>query len=150
LKAEFLRKEAISYIKQWVGTPYLWGGDDFSGFDCNGLVHEFLQSVGLEKDGYDCTAHQIYLNFKEGRDTKEVAYAGCLVFWFKPSGKVNHVAILINNSQIIEAAGGGSETRTVKDAVRHNAYVRIRRLNCRGTNFKIIDPFKNWDPDKSL
>ena len=148
LKVEYLRYEAVNYIKRWVGTPYIWSGNDFSGFDCNGLAHEYLQSVGIEKNGYDCTAHQIYLNLKEGRSTNGVPYTGCLVFWFKPSGKVNHVAILINNYQVIEAAGGGSETKTIKDAIRDNAYVRIRPLNYRGGNYKIIDPVKNWNPDE--
>jgi len=144
-----LRSEAVRYILRWIGTPYKYSGDDFSGFDCNGLIHETLQSVGLEKPGYDCTANQIYLNFKDGRKvelTEKHPYPphGCLVFWFKGSGRAYHVAMTINDFQICEAAGGDSDTKTEEDAIRDNAYVRVRRLNSRGENYKIIDPFKNW------
>lgn len=146
---DYLRSRAVEYILQWIGTPYKWGGDDFSGFDCSGLIHETLQSVGLEKPGYDCTANQMYLNFKDGKIIEEILYPfGYLVFWFKGSGKAYHVAMLINSLQICEAAGGGAETVTEEDAIRHNAYVRVRRLGYRGTNYKIIDPFKNWDGEE--
>ena len=144
-----LRSEAVRYIQQWIGKPYKWGGDDFSGWDCSGLIHETLQSVGLEKSGYDCTANQLYLNFKNGRIvelTEESPYIrhGYLVFWFK-NGKAYHVAMTINEFQICEAAGGDSDTITEEDAIRDNAYVRNRRLNYRGENYKIVDPFKGWE-----
>ena len=53
--------------------------------------------------------------------------------------------MLINEFQIIEAGGGGSETKTEEDAKKHNAYVRIRPLDYRGDNYKIIDPFEGWE-----
>ena len=34
---------ALAYL----GTPYVWGGDDPSGFDCSGFVIECLKSAGL-------------------------------------------------------------------------------------------------------
>lgn len=151
LKADFLRKEAVDYIKRWIGPGgfYKWGGDDPSGWDCSGLIIETLQSVGRISLSKDYTAHGLYLKFKNGRQVV-MPYHGCLVFWFKPSGKASHVAMFVNKFQIIEAAGGGSATETVEDAIRHNAYVRIRRCDYRGMNLKIIDPFKDWNPDEKL
>jgi len=141
IEVDYLRSRAVDYIQRWIGTPYKYGGDDFSGWDCSGLIHEILQSVGLEESGYDCTANQLYLNFKNGR-VVDTAYHGCLIFWFKGSGRAYHVAMMLNDTQICEAAGGGSDTKTEEDAIKHNAYVRVRDLNYRGENYKIVDPFK--------
>jgi cell wall-associated NlpC family hydrolase len=138
-----LRTAALTYIQKWIGTPYKYGGDDFSGFDCSGLIVETLQSIGRISPFQDFTAHDLYLEFKNGHQV-DIPYAGCLVFWFR-EGKARHVAMLINSLQVIEAGGGGTGTLTEEDAIRHNAYVRIRRLNYRGDGYKIIDPFKDWD-----
>jgi len=145
IDVDTLRSEAVRYIQRWIGTPYRWAG-----IDCSGLMHEALQSVGLEKNGYDCTANQLYLNFKNGRivkQTEEMPYVlhGCLVFWFTGGGRAYHVAMTINEFQVCEAAGGDSDTITEEDAIKANAYVRVRRLNNRGVNYKIVDPFKGWE-----
>ena len=46
---------ALSYR----GTPYVWGGDDPSGFDCSGFVLECLKSVGLLPERADLTADRL-------------------------------------------------------------------------------------------
>lgn len=148
IQVDQLRSEAVRYIKSWIGTPYKHGGDDFSGWDCSGLVVETFQSVGLLGYKEDYSANGLYLKFKKGRiveltEEKPYPYHGCLVFWFR-NGEAKHVAMTINEFQVCEAAGGDSETKTEEDAKRDNAYVRIRRIDYRGDNFKIVDPFKNW------
>jgi len=30
--------DIVNYLKQYMGTPYVWGGEDPSGFDCSGLM----------------------------------------------------------------------------------------------------------------
>ena len=109
-----------------------------AGFDCSGLIHEVLQGVGLEKHGFDSTAQGLYLRFKSNKGEPG---AGCLVFWFK-DGKAIHVEMMIDRDHTIGASGGGSKTKTIADAIKHNAFVKMRPLNYRGENYKIIDPFK--------
>ena len=139
IRQSYLRTQAVWYLKQWLGTPYVIGWNDpLAGFDCNGLIHEVLQGVGIEKRGYDCTANDLYLTYKNNK--VELPYAGCLVFFLR-EGKAKHVGMMIDDNFFIAAGGGDFETRTLDDAIRKNAYVKMDSLKNLGGNVKICDPF---------
>jgi len=141
LKAAALRAKAAWYATRFIGTPYVWGGDDpMAGFDCSGLVVEVLQAVGRLAHGQDYSAHDLYTIFKPFQ--VDQGYPGCLVFWLNDQGKARHVEMMIDNDLLVGASGGGSSTQTLADAIRQNAFIKMRPLRYRGDNFKIIDPFK--------
>ena len=74
------RELAIWYAEQWIGTPYIWGGDDFSGFDCSGYIVEVLQGIGWISRKEDYTADGLYRKYKENKIIQPMP--GALVFWF--------------------------------------------------------------------
>ena len=141
---ETQRKIIVKYAWSLLDNPYIWGGNDFAGRDCNGLIHDLLQAVGIEKRGFDCTAHDMYVGFKGKNQIIETIdrQAGDLVFWFD-AGHCYHVGILIEDDYIINAAGGGSKTKTREAAIKDNAFVRIDPLSYLGDSFKICNPFKD-------
>ena len=65
---------------------------------------------------------------------------GCLVFWTK-SLQIIHVEFAITNDLCIGASGGGSRTLTWRDAIKQNAYIKIRPWKSRSGKVLIVDPF---------
>lgn len=133
---QVLREYALSFLHQ----PYRWGGDDPSGFDCSGLVQEILKGgAGIVFPG-DLTAHQLMLFFKT--DKPAFPQLGAISF-YGTEQKIIHCGFCIDSYRMIEAGGGGSKTMTYQDAVRDNAFVRMRRIKPR------IDFFACYLPDYS-
>ena len=124
---------AWNYLGHW----YTWGGDDPAGFDCSGLVIEVLKSVGLLPRGGDWTAHSLWQIFRPER--VDQPSEGCLVFYRNADrSRVVHVEYCLNGGVSIGASGGGSTTRTIDDAIRQNAFIKIRPVRA-GASF--ANPF---------
>jgi len=152
------RNDFIWYVKQFLLTPYFWGGDDpMGGIDCSGLVVEGLKGIGELQESQDRSADGLLARFYENRILENQVKPGCLVFWIdragEKAGKATHVAIFINTYQIIHATGGGSKTDTLQEAIDKNAYVKIRGFEktvkdreARQT-YIIVDPFEP-DPNE--
>lgn len=134
---EIAQKVAWSML----GKPYLWGGDDtIAGFDCSGFCIEILKSVGILPRGGDWTAQMLWEKFK-AHEVK-APHDGCLVFWNNKAGdRIIHVEFAINSDLCIGASGGGSKTLTEEDAIKQNAYIKVRPWQTRGNVKGFIDPF---------
>jgi hypothetical protein len=136
------RDIAIEVLKNAVGLPYKWGGDDpMGGFDCSGLVIEALKSSGMMKEQLDYTADALSRAYPE----TEIFRAGVLVFWdWNKDGIIDHVEMIAfededGNFYTVGAVGGGPATITNMDAQKMNAYVKIRPL--RAGYKRACDPF---------
>lgn len=130
------------YAFQLVGIPYAWGGDDpLKGFDCSGLVIELLMSAGLLPRGYDNSAQGLYNYFnEEGKSIGSIRGFGSLAFYGKSTKEITHVGFMLDRHKMLEAGGGGRNTRTVEDAAKANAYTRVRPITFRGDLVAIIKP----------
>lgn len=135
-----LREEFVWYAEQFIGKPYIWGGDDpVLGFDCSGLVCECLKSIGKIDRKADFTAAALYQQFYT--HVTPGPKRGALVFYSnKMSGPIIHVEICRNEIQSIGASGGGSTTLTVADAIAQNAFIKIRTILSRPFVVGYVDP----------
>jgi len=115
-------------------------GDDFSSMDCSGFVVEILQAVGILQHTHDYSADALYTIFKP--NIVALGYAGCLAFWLDDAGHAVHVMLCIDDLHVIGASGGGVETESRDDAIRQNAFTKMRPIGYRKGPVIFIDPFK--------
>lgn len=118
---------------QYLNVPYQWGGSNYLGLDCSGLVLKVLHDVGVTLP--DMTANDLY-NYCLKNGTQESMECGSLIF-FGNEEKVSHVAISLGEVEgrwlMIEAGGAGSNSlkMTKKELAERDARVRIKPVSNR-------------------
>ena len=101
---------AVQLAKDYLGTPYVWGGDSTKGFDCSGLLQYVWakQGVPIPRTTYD--------QFKQGQKISTGSLRpGDAVFFKGSDSKVvdgqllpGHVGMYIGDGQIIQAPHTGT------------------------------------------
>lgn len=116
--------EQVALIaKQYLGTPYVWGGTSPSGFDCSGFVQYVYRQLG-----FDLT-RTTYTQVGEGSEVeKSNLRQGDLVF-FKKNRDVHHVGIYIENNQFIHAPQTGDKVKISNLSDRNDYYTARRIIN---------------------
>ncbi len=133
------REMAIKIAFAHLNTFYSWGGDTPAGFDCSGFIIEVLKSVGALPRKGDWTAAALWHKFPIKPANGK---AGDLVFWANaPGGKIIHIEMMVNEDLAIGASGGGSRTKTREDAIKHNAFIKIRPIDGRKNIAGFCNPF---------
>ena len=97
----FNEKNILALLEEYMYTPYLWGGKSTFGIDCSGLTQQLFKVMGiyLPRDAYQ------QLTFGEEVAFLSEAICGDLAFFDNEEGRITHVGILINNSNVIHASG---------------------------------------------
>ena len=128
----------MMYFQGCLNLPYRWGGNNpVDGFDCSGFVQEALAVIGKDPVG-DQTSHGLYEIFKLDGVTKKNASFGDLLF-FGNEHKIKHVAIALNETTMIEAGGGSSRVTDLENAIKYNAFVRVRPISRRSDLVAVIE-----------
>jgi cell wall-associated NlpC family hydrolase len=131
------------YAMKMVGLPYIWAGDDpILGLDCSGLTIELLQAAGVLPQGFDTTAHGLWAS-KFFKSVEKPTF-GALAFFGRPE-EVTHVGFCLNELQMLEAGGGGSQTTSRDAATKQNAYVRVRKIDNRKDRVGFKKPAYPWE-----
>ena len=122
------------YLKNFIGRPYVWGGDGSGrcggGFDCSGLVLEGLWATGVlpQKDMTAQGIHDAILDKSGHVVPRPYISADDLLFFGKDVNHITHVAVALDLDLMIEAGGGGSKCTTPSAST---GMVRIRPIAAR-------------------
>ena len=86
---------------RFLNTAYLWGGRSVFGIDCSGFTQVVFRffNIPLLRDAY------LQATQGEGIGFLQETRCGDLAFFDNPEGRITHVGILLNDHEIIHAAG---------------------------------------------
>ena len=106
---------------QYLGVPYLWGGESPSGFDCSGLVAYVYAQLGVALPHFAAAQYGYGVPVPESQ-----LQPGDLVFF----DNLNHVGIYIGDDEFIDAPHTGTFVRidSLSDPWYASHYVGARRL----------------------
>ena len=119
---------------QYLNIPYKWGGNNYLGLDCSGLVLKVLHDVGVTLP--DMTAHGLYEYCVEKGTGSSQGECDSLLF-FGSESRIKHIAISLGEVDgewlMIEAGGAGRNSLTLspEELARKDARVRIKPVNNR-------------------
>ena len=113
------RAKALAYAKQFIGTPYVWGGTTPKGFDCSGFLQYTAAAAGL---------HLPRLSSQQAASGQRAAIGS-----LKPGDLVafgsdaHHIAYYLGNGQILESPHTGASVRIRSLGKNENAWgIHIR------------------------
>lgn len=100
-KKDNTHEELIRIAKQYVNSPYLWGGRSPFGIDCSGLTQVVYKILGVNipRDA----GQQVKIG--ETVDFISMVQPGDLAFFDNNEEIITHVGIIIDNGRIVHSSG---------------------------------------------
>jgi cell wall-associated NlpC family hydrolase len=113
--------EAAQIALQYIGDPYLWGGESPSGFDCSGLVSYVFAQLGIDLPHYAADQYTYGVPVPVAQ-----LQPGDLVFF----DNLDHVGIYIGADQFVDAPDTGAFVRidSLSDPWYASRYVGAQRV----------------------
>lgn len=120
-----LREQVVEYAKQFLGTPYVYGGSAPGGFDCSGFTSYVYKQFGytINRVAADQASNGVAVD-------RSALLPGDLVFFTNGGYGIGHVGIYVGDGQIIHSPKPGDFIRydSLDTAYYANNYVCARRI----------------------
>lgn len=93
-------KSLYTFIEEWYGIPYRFGGTSKSGIDCSAFTRQLYEDVynlNLVRTSIEQFANAIYIS-------KESLKEGDLVFFKIRSKRISHVGVYLSDGKFVHAS----------------------------------------------
>lgn len=100
-KKKLHNTKLYSFITNWYGTPYRFGGLSTKGVDCSGfanILYKEIYNIQLPRASKD-----IAKNIKR-KYTKNLKEGDLVFFSFGKSNEINHVGVYLHNNKFVHAS----------------------------------------------
>lgn len=115
----------VDIAKQYIGTPYRYGGMSPAGFDCSGFAKYCYSQLGvnLNRTAASQTANGIYVD-------KANLLPGDLVFFVTNGYSISHTGIYVGDGMMIHSPVPGKrvEIVSINSGYYANTYATARRI----------------------
>ena len=156
-EAKFDKEFLVKYAYDYLGQPYMWGGNSFKGIDCSGFSGAVYYAMGkfLPRDASqqikqgEIVEYTIENKLVDGKNHKlmvadNLEVGDLLFFGNVKSKRVTHVAIWIGDNQYIHSSGKVHVTSVDPADDNYKEYLvesllGVRRINGSKNLDKTID-----------
>ena len=104
------RAFAANYALNFIGTPYVWGGEDARrGIDCSGFVQKMMGKIGMSLPR---TAEEQARVGQQITRLEDLQAGDRLYFWEKKRNKIGHTGIYLGNGYFVHSSMGHQGVNT--------------------------------------
>ena len=113
-------------VNDWLGVPYLYGGNDRDGIDCSafvGVVYRQIYGINLHRTSNDMLRDVDLIGRSELRE-------GDIVFFTNSKGKVSHVGIYLKDDLFAHSStSNGVSVSNLEDSYWQKHFYKGGRVN---------------------
>ncbi len=121
--------QIIAYAKQYIGTPYVYGGTNLNtGVDCSGFVYCIFKNNGVTLNR---SSREQYKNGTAVASKSDLQPGDLVFFNTGGNSEISHVGMYIGNGQYIHSTDGGNRgvcISNLNEGYSANTYVGARRV----------------------
>jgi SH3-like domain-containing protein len=128
-------KSILSFSRQMMGSPYLWGGTSSKATDCSGFVKlvYFTQGIILARDASQQARYGAKIDFSNMDNLQP----GDLLFFGRSAQRITHEGIYLENGDFIHSSGrvrlSSIDPKDPKYNIKRNNVAACRILNSLNT-----------------